>query len=96
MRIIGILFFILIAITGIAFAVLNADPVTLNYYLGAAETPLSLALVGALGLGALLGVIASTGVILRMKRELSKLRRERKNTEKEIMNLRNIPIKGSH
>ena len=73
MRIIGILFFILIAVTGIAFA-----------------------LVGALGLGALLGVIASTGVIFGMKREISKLRRERKSTEKEIMNLRNIPIKGSH
>lgn len=96
MRIISILFFILIAMTGIAFAVLNADPVTLNYYLGSAETPLSLALVGALGLGALLGVTASTGVILRMKREISKLRREINNTEKEIMNLRNIPIKGSN
>ena len=96
MRIISILFFILIAITGIAFAVLNADPVTLNYYLGTAETPLSLALVGALGLGALLGVTASTSVILKMKRENSKLRREIKNTDKEIMNLRNIPIKGSH
>lgn len=96
MRIIGVLFFILIAVTGIAFAVQNADPVTLNYYLGSVETPLSLALVGALGLGALLGVIASTGVIFGMKREISKLRRERKSTEKEIMNLRNIPIKGSH
>ena len=96
MRIIGVLFFILIAVTGIAFAVQNADPVTLNYYLGSVETPLSLALVGALGLGALLGVIASTGVIFGMKREISKLRRERKNTEKEIMNLRNIPIKGSN
>lgn len=95
MRIIGILFFLLIAIIGIAFAVLNADPVTLNYYTGSAETPLSLALVGALGLGAMLGVIANIGVILRMRREISKLRREGKNTEKEIMNLRNIPIKDS-
>lgn len=95
MRIIGILFFIFIAVTSIAFAVLNADPVTLNYYIGSAETPLSLALVGALGSGALLGVMASTGVILRMKREISRLRRERKNTEKEITNLRNIPIKDS-
>lgn len=95
MRVIGILFFIIIAIIGIAFSVLNADPVTLNYYTGSAETPLSLALVCALGLGALLGVIASTTVILRMKREISKLRRERKSTEKEIMNLRNIPIKDS-
>ncbi len=96
MRIIGILFFILIAIAGIAFAVLNADPVTLHYYIGSTEAPLSLALVSVLGLGALLGVIACMGVILRMKREVSKLRRERKNTEKEIANLRNIPIKGSH
>ena len=95
MRIIGILFFILIAVTSIAFAVMNADPVTLQYYVGSTEAPLSLVLVCALGLGAFLGVIASTGVILKMKREVSKLRRERKNTEKEITNLRNIPIKDS-
>lgn len=95
MRVIGSLFFIVIAIIGIAFAVLNADPVTLHYYTGSAETPLSLALVCALGIGALLGVIASTAVILRMKREISRLRREGKSTEKEIMNLRNIPIKDS-
>ena len=95
MRIIGILFFLLIAIISIAFAVLNADPVTLNFYTGSAEFPLSLTLVCALGLGAILGLIANIGIILRMKRENSKLKREGRNTEKEIMNLRNLPIKDS-
>jgi len=70
---------LLVIIFGIVFAVLNAEDVQLNYYLGSVELPLSLVLVLAMILGALLGIFASVEV-----------------AEKEIVNLRNIPIKDEH
>jgi putative membrane protein len=94
MRILGLTFFLLVVAVGVAFAVLNAAPVTLNfYYFETVEVPLSLTLVVSLALGAVLGVIAGLGAIVRLKRENGKLRKEVKLAEKEVMNLRNIPIK---
>lgn len=86
----------IIVILGIVFAVLNAESVQLNFYFGSKQMPLSLALILATLIGALLGVLASIQLILRNKREASRLRRAVAMTEKEIANLRAIPIKNQH
>ena len=78
------------------FTVLNPDTVTLNYFVGSAPVPLSLALVIAALIGALLGVLASMGMVLRLRREVSRLQRTMKLNEKELKNLRTIPIKDAH
>lgn len=95
MRILVIIFTICVAIIGLSFAVMNANVVELNYYLGVAELPLSLIVVISFAMGAGFGILAAVGVILRLKRGNLRLRREVKLTEKELVNLRKIPIKSS-
>ena len=85
-----------IMILDIIFAVLNAEPVHLNFYFGAKQMPLSLALILAMLVGALLGVVASIQLILKSKRAVSRMRRAVDMAEKEIANLRAIPIKNQH
>lgn len=91
----GILFLILL-ILGLSFAVLNAGSVPLNYYLGKVELPLALVVVAALAVGAILGVLVSLGMVLRLKRQVRQLRRQVQTAEKEVTNLRTIPLKDSH
>jgi putative membrane protein len=86
----------LIALIGVIFAILNAETVQINYYFGYKEAPLSLAIVLSMLLGAILGMFASLGLILKSKREVSKLKRVADVAEKEVANLRAIPIKNQH
>jgi len=78
---------------GLSFASLNSEPVELKYYLGATQAPLALVIVLTLAVGAVLGVLASLGIILNQKRRIGKLQRTVSVHEKEIRNLREIPIK---
>lgn len=74
---------------GAAFALSNAQPVVLRYYVGMVEVPLSLALVLTLGIGVLLGVLAGTAMILRQRRQISRCKRSLALAEEEILQLRN-------
>jgi len=96
LRLVYISLTLFIIIFGIVFAVLNAEIVQLNYYLGAVELPLSLVLVLAMIIGAILGIFASLSFIIGSRRSASKLKRSVEVAEKEIVNLRNIPIKNEH
>jgi uncharacterized integral membrane protein len=49
---------ICVALLGLAFHLRNHQPVRLDFYLGTVDLPLSWAIVGAVALGALLGVLA--------------------------------------
>ncbi|MEE8379567.1 MAG: LapA family protein [Gammaproteobacteria bacterium] len=95
-RIIIFTLLLLVAILGLSFALMNAEPVTLNYYFGKLQAPLSLVLVIALAFGAVMGVLASMWVVITQKREMAKLRKAAKLTEKEITNLRSLPMQDSH
>lgn len=73
MWIIRIALFLLI----LSFAILNTDPVTVRYYLGFQwETPLVVALLLAACLGALLGLLVGLFQALRLRRQISALKRE--------------------
>jgi uncharacterized integral membrane protein len=61
----------------LAFAVKNTDPVTLRFYFDLAwQGPLVVVLFGVLAVGALLGIAATTGRLVRQRREIARLRRE--------------------
>ena len=61
----------------LAFAVKNTDPVTLHFYFDLAwQGPLVVALFAVLALGALVGVAAAVGPLMRQRREIARLRRE--------------------
>jgi len=58
-------------------ALMNTDPVTLRFFLGKTwETPMVLALLVFLALGAALGVLACLPRVFRQRHEIAKLRRE--------------------
>ena len=60
----------------IAFAAKNVEPVTLRFYFDLAlQTPLVLALFGFFALGALFGILALLGTVLRQRREISSLKK---------------------
>lgn len=80
---------------GASFASLNPGAVRLDFYLIALEVPVALALVSALALGALLGLLAASGRLMRLRHELSDLRRKARLSAEEISNLRALPIRDN-
>ena len=61
----------------VAFGAKNVEPVTLRFYFDLAlQTPLILALFGFFALGALFGVLALLGTVLRQRRQIASLRRK--------------------
>lgn len=93
MRFLKLLFILLVMLVGAAFAVMNAEPVNLNYYFGSRELPLSVVLVGAVCVGAVLGMLAGLTALARLKRENAALHRQARLTSQEVRNLRTIPLK---
>lgn len=95
-RILNIVFYLLLIILGLVFAVLNSELVALNYYFGSHDVHLSIVMVISVCIGALIGVLVSLAQIMKARREISKLKKSVQLTEKEVANLRTIPIKDNH
>ncbi len=87
-RIIFLLFFLVVLAIGLAFAVVNLEPVKVNYYLGSVEMPLALLIVLSLAVGGVLGVLATMGKIMGAKGEALRLRRTLHDAQKQLENLR--------
>ena len=85
-------FAILMALGGLAFHVRNDQAIVLNYFTGSLNTELSLVVVGALVIGAILGVLAMTATVLRLKREIRRLVRRNDVTARELSSLRAVSL----
>jgi lipopolysaccharide assembly protein A len=96
MRILTFLFLLMLILFGITFASLNSDPVTVSYYIGQKDLPLSLLLIFAFGIGGLIGMAISGLFILNAKLKIYHLKQKLKVAEKEIENLRAIPLLDKH
>jgi len=92
-RLIGFLFVLVLVVIGLSFAVLNSQPVSLNYYFGYRDIPLSMIVVLSLAAGAVIGVLVSAGLILKLKAQTGQLRRKLRNAEKDSDQLRILPAK---
>lgn len=90
-RLLGFLFLVVLVVLGLSFAVLNAQSVSLNYYFGYRDIPLSMVVVLSIAVGAVIGVLVSAGLILRMKAQTRQLRRKLRNAEKDSDQLRVLP-----
>ena len=78
MRIVTWTIRVLVFLLLIAFAAKNVEPVTLRFYFDLAlQAPLVLALFGFFALGALFGVLSLLTTVLRLRREISLLKRPR-------------------
>lgn len=88
---IGVLFMVLV---GVTFTTKNAQMVELNYYFGIHwTTSLSFMLLTVFTVGIVCGVLASLAMLARMQRQLLQTRRETRQLEQEVSNLRALPIR---
>jgi len=79
---------------GATFAFLNRGEIDLNYYFGLHwRGSLSVTLLATLTVGVVIGYVASLRMVLRMQRQLVQARKEVRQIEQEVMNLRALPIK---
>ena len=93
MKLLNYCLLLLIILLGMSFAILNAEPVTINYYIASQKMPLSLILVIALGFGLILGMLLSLKVYFRGKTKQRALMHRVKMAEKEVENLRAMPLR---
>ena len=76
MRIVTWTIRVLVFLLLVAFAAKNVEPVTLRFFFDLAlQAPLVLALFAFFVLGALFGMLALVGTMLRQRREISQLRK---------------------
>jgi len=85
---------LVVLVFGLGFVTKNAEIASLNYYFGLDwQAPLAVMLLASLTLGVILGLVASLGMVLRMRHRLAQMRREIREVEQEVKNLRSLPIK---
>ncbi len=96
MRIFTMLFYVLVILFGISFAALNSAEVTVNFYIKTVTLPISFLVFLMLGVGILCGFGLFLARYLRVKTALFRLKNQLKWTEKEIKNLRAIPLQDQH
>lgn len=96
MQIFKIIFYLLLVLIGISFAALNANSVQINLYVTKLTTPVSVLVILVLGVGVLVGYGLSLGRYWRLKMEHRRVKNQLKLTEKEIKNLRAIPLSDQH
>jgi putative membrane protein len=78
MRIVTWTIRLLVFLLLVAFGAKNVEPVTLRFYFDLAlQTPLILALFGFFAVGALFGVLSLLGTVLRQRRKIQILKRNR-------------------
>ena len=92
-RLINIIYYLSLGIFIVTFTLLNTQPVTVSYYFGTFELDLLVVIVICFALGILIGVSAMIGKILKMRQDLSASDRKLKMAEKELENLRSLPLK---
>lgn len=94
MRIFSYILLLIITLFGVTFSTLNATPVLFNYYLGSRPISLALLLVFSFGAGILLGIIFSIFPLIKLKKDNYQLKSHLKVVEKELENLRSLPLKA--
>lgn len=92
MRIIMSAFYVILILIGISFAGLNAASVKINIYFATFQIPVSLLMVLMLAIGVLIGLLLFLSRYLNLKAEHRRIKNQLKLTEKEIKNLRAIPL----
>ena len=88
-----ILFF---GFVGILLGLRNVTPIDIDYYFGIVQVPSAIALSIALLVGGVVGLTISLSLVLRLKRNVSKLRKTVNLSEREIENLRKLSIQDRH
>ena len=92
-RIIRLVLILLVTVITVTFTLLNSQPVKLDFYIGSFDTDLVVVILISLVLGSVLGITAVLGKLISFKQELLRKDRKIRLTEKEVENLRSLPLK---
>ena len=93
-RILSGILVVAVLLSGVTFTTKNAQVVELTYYFGIHwMTPLSFMLLTTLTVGIALGFLVSLGMLAHMQRQLLQTRRDNRQLEQEVNNLRALPIR---
>ncbi len=95
MKILSYVLVIIILIVGVSFAGLNSESVSINYYVGVGKLPLSLLVVITFAIGCLIGLLVGIAMYLRLKSQNFRLKNRIKIAEKEVSNLRTMPLQDN-
>jgi putative membrane protein len=84
-RLFSILVLLIFMAFGVAIAIVNAEPVQFNFYYGSVTQPLSILLVGAIMIGALLATLINSMVIFSLRHQVRRAQRQlTKQDEKSL------------
>ncbi|MCW8932254.1 MAG: LapA family protein [Gammaproteobacteria bacterium] len=86
-RLFSVLILLVFMAFGVAIAIVNANEVVFNFYYGSVTQPLSILLVGAIFVGALLATLINSLVILSLRHQLRRAQRQLKQTEEKTVTL---------
>ncbi|MDF1677606.1 MAG: LapA family protein [Legionellaceae bacterium] len=93
MRFIMMIFYLCLMLLGVSFSVLNAGAVTLNLYFKTVTLPMSMLVVMAFVLGVLVGFVIFWSRYWCRYVKYRKVKHQLEMMEREIKNLREIPLK---
>jgi lipopolysaccharide assembly protein A len=92
LRILVVLLVVAIFVAGAALGYFNSTPVAFDYLFGSTQLRLVSLIVGTFFVGALLMLVLCAARMLGLRRELRRLRRQLRDAETELKNLRNLPL----
>ena len=81
---------------GISFSVLNSKFIDLNLYYVNLNQPISVLMLGAFAIGIIVGVLSFMLRYFRLKIVNNRLKNQLALAEREVKNLRSIPIQDQH
>lgn len=93
MKLLAVITILSLAFLTVILSILNSGDIRLSYYFGTMQIALPVVIVVTLVAGTLLGIVASMSMVLKLKRENSGLKKDMKLAEKEIANLRRLPLR---
>jgi lipopolysaccharide assembly protein A len=93
MRILYYLFLLAVILFCATFATLNLQNVSVNYYVAQREMPLALLLAFTFGGGCVIGLVFGFWMLIKSKIKQFRLRQRLTLAERELENLRAIPLR---
>jgi len=95
-RLVKIILISIVTLITVVFTLLNSQPVKINFYFGHYELDLLVVIVISLVVGAVLGITAAMVKLLGLKQEVARKDKKIRVMEKEVENLRSLPLKDDH
>lgn len=93
LKTLGLLLLIVIFVIGILIGYYNASPVLFDYLAGTVKIRLVVLLLIDFSVGVLLAILLCSGRLLSQRSQIRRLRRQLKESDTELKNLRSLPLR---